>query len=292
MFSTNYIKMKKNLFVEHTPRLIAEVEQQVKLLFDEMSSSLKRERKIYEENLSKLFVQSSPAWRFQMYKMACFHQELLVKESVDQEMSSKLRRMNIPLYYFKKPGLILTFHFGSYRLLLKWLTIHKIPITLVVSRSVKNEQEVHFWNTLKPFLHYESDFNVLDADYPNVLFKIRKALVKGHYVVLFIDGNRGAMKHTNKFKFGDLSLKIPTTIAEMAYKFNIPVYPMWSKREQGGIQFFLHDSAFSFNNICEFKNSRRDAGIKCFENIFQIFNDDFIANPWQWECCFYLADFM
>src|SRR5690606_330616 len=83
-----------------------------------------------------------------------------------------------------RPGIIATFHLGSYRFLNLVLASARLKLALLVSTSVLGREE-HHW-----VCRYAS-LMVLDAEDPAVIVQIIRALKNEYTLVVYVDGNTG-----------------------------------------------------------------------------------------------------
>ena len=137
----------------------------------------------------------------------------------------------------EKPGIICTFHTGSYRLINYLLHLSGVPLALLIGQYAHDNQREVFadlvgkagQNTAAPA------FSILNATDPKVLFKIKQRLQEGTSVLTYIDGYQGthSLDSRNSLKVHFLAQHqlVKKGLPYIAYKFNVPIYPVICFRE-------------------------------------------------------------
>lgn len=138
-------------------------------------------------------------------------------------------------------GIIATFHFGAYQLINYLLARNDIPFALLVSERV-----VETWNTRNdPLLatldeaRAQGRFVLLNANDPKSVRKMYRLAAKGYYLVAYIDGLEGvedkfSLKLENISFLGG-NITVPITIARLATRLVLPVYPMLALRTKKSV---------------------------------------------------------
>jgi lauroyl/myristoyl acyltransferase len=127
-----------------------------------------------------------------------------------------------------RPGIIATFHLGSYRFLNLVLASARLKLALLVSTSVLGREE-HHWVYQYPSLM------VLDAEDPAVSLQIIRALKNEYTLVVYVDGNTGTgqgRKNNLHVPFLAGHLHVRQGFPLLAHVSNVPIYPFW--HHQGG----------------------------------------------------------
>jgi len=124
-----------------------------------------------------------------------------------------------------KPGLLITFHFGPYRLLPRLLITAGHKVALVASSNII--QREHAWYN-KEIQRSDMDNDTLtciDASNPNCLRSILNALLKEkRSVILFIDADEGLGEGDyNKIQLFQGFVYWRTNIFKLAERFNIQI---------------------------------------------------------------------
>lgn len=135
----------------------------------------------------------------------------------------------------QRPGIILTFHTGAYRVLPRLLCELGFNIALLVSSKVRAEQMgmMHTQHSgLQQIDAKTGDFILLDAEQESSLLQVRKALRDGYHVLVYADGNTGSRSLQKESR---QTLCIPlykgkiiqrTAMAVLSYRWQVPIYPM------------------------------------------------------------------
>lgn len=269
----------RKLIYRHTD--FADLRAQVSRHLSDPSSSMVREWNRFESNICAHFKDRDAHWRLWQYEQALLNQALAIRESSCPILEQKLRSSPIPDGYLDSTGIVATFHSGSYRALGKWLVLSGHRVKLLVSARVKQQQHALFGREISSSLSRDGDFGVLDAEEPMVTFKIRRALAEGYMVLIYLDGNVGRRdRHTVSVPLmqGHISLRMGAT--DLARIFKVPIYPIYSKRTRGSIEFVLHDPL----------RDLRDPQ-QATEALFSNFADILCDQPFLWENWFFLDEF-
>lgn len=254
---------------------------------DRPESSMLLEWRRFERNITKHFSTREPSWAFWQYEQALFSQALAVVESGCVSLEYMLRKNPVPEGYIGTPGIVGTFHSGSYRVLAKWLVLSGLRVKLVVSSEVKRQQEPLFFREIEACLSHPDDFGVLDAGDPRITFKVRDALSEGFMVLIYLDGNVGhSGRRTVEVPLFDAHIILRQGAADLARIFEVPVYPIFCTRERGGLEYFLFPPV---NPSLECL-----AGLKAGEittDLFYSFLQLVSDRPYLWENWFFMDEF-
>lgn len=283
--------MNHTLFLSYThhdaERCLHRIDDQL----NQPSADLFREWTDFSRHLALVWPGSTPEWRTNQFRLACYHQDLLIQEASCDELTKGLSKLGLPSGYLTKPAIIATFHVGSYRILGQWLALQRIPFSLLVSGAVKEAQEAIYWDTVSPHLRHETDFAVLNADDPGVLFAMRRSLGAGHCILAYLDGNVGGMSQSHLVNLGNLQFRVPLGIGFLAHLMDVPVFPIWTARVPDGLQLLLKAPYLPLQHRSRDKRDYISPAKLCLEMLFDQFFKDLSVAPWQWEGWFYLDDF-
>lgn len=216
------------------------------------------------------------------YRKAIYHQLCTIQEQSCAVLSAEMGRQALPTTLSRRPGIMATFHLGSYRLIGKWLAMQGIPFVLLVTKQVKNEQETLYRDVLRPYDPQRARFVLLDAESPRVLLELRKWVANGFFVLIYADGNSGSGrqdKHRSDVQFGKLRLSVRMGIPTIGRLLHLPIYPIYSLRSAGAVQLILHDPL--------------DGGTtpgQVMQRLYAGLYHHATACPEQWEGWFYLQD--
>lgn len=135
-----------------------------------------------------------------------------------------------------RPGIITTFHTGSYRLLGRLLGRHRVPLSLLVSEAVYRGQREQFY---ADFYADDPDrrtpFEVINAERRSALNRMSSSLDSGRNLLIYLDGNVGQQKTIKatssiQVSFLDSQLWVRAGAAGLSYYKNVPIYSIVSTR--------------------------------------------------------------
>lgn len=135
-----------------------------------------------------------------------------------------------------QPGLVCTFHVGSYRLIGRMLVEAGVPLAIVLAKSVLDGQQ-HILQRQAGHIGRGSDseLQLIDAESPGALFAMRRALAKGLNLLVYVDGNTGAgggvqAANTLELPFLQSHIRVRKGVAALAVKTQAPIYHLYGSR--------------------------------------------------------------
>lgn len=143
----------------------------------------------------------------------------------------------LPLRLKEKPGIICTFHTGSYRLINYLLHRAAVPLAVLIGEQAHREQSQIFQELVKDFGNgdYSTPLDILAANDPKILLNIKSHLQMGKSIVTYMDGHQGAQAfntdNTVRMDFLAQHQLVRKGIPYMAYRFNVPIYPVMCFRD-------------------------------------------------------------
>lgn len=189
-----------------------------------------------------------------------------------------------------RPGIIATYHSGSYRLLNLCLLRAGIPLVLIVSKDVAlREQQLMLQRVrdMQGQTPHSPQLILLEAEDPLVLRKVVRLIGQGYHLSIYVDGNTGvtdpAKARMLAVPFLSGQLRVRQGIGAISYLANVPIYPVISRVEQGNSRF-----AFA-PPVLRAPNTGREEYVQAATRTLY----DFLAThvyqyPGQWECWHYL----
>lgn len=128
-------------------------------------------------------------------------------------------------------GIICTFHTGSYRIINHYLLKNKVTFSLVAAKSVLESQAKEL-ERLHELLYLKDSpmFNIIDAEEPNSMFQMIKAIKRGEKLVFYIDGNTGVQLKDEKdntfcsIRFLNQGLYARKGIGYLSYITKTPIF--------------------------------------------------------------------
>lgn len=191
-------------------------------------------------------------------------------------------------WYTLTPGIITTFHYGYYRRLPFLLLSSDIPICILVSQTVKEEQEKYY----QAILGEERSTRILFAvaEDPKLFFQIRSLLDRGYHILCYVDGGKGLGKtelqtHAMSMDFLHCKLWIRTGFAHIAYLSAVPIYAAWECMDSNSNGEFKPTIYRPLAN-----DSRTNFVYRCVHALYADFARSLRSRPFAWENLFYLQD--
>lgn len=141
-------------------------------------------------------------------------------------------------------GILITFHYGPYRLLPKLLVQMGYQVTLLVSGAVLEREIEHYRLELEDAGMLQDQLECIDANQANSLRHILRAIKNKRLVLLFLDADEGVGKE--EVGIGEHKLAVPfgshffywrTNIFKLACRFGIPVHCTFMKRANSPVQW-------------------------------------------------------
>jgi lauroyl/myristoyl acyltransferase len=214
---------------------------------------------------------------------------------IDLEVENNLKVNNYSLINLEElknnSFIICTFHIGSYRIINQYLAKHKIPFSLVISKNVIDTQGIQIKDSFSQYTQKENnDLELIDAELPNSLFKMTKAIKNGKSLVIYIDGNLGSgndtLNNENHFEINFLnkSIFVRRGIGLLATITKKPVLPVISYRDHNNFNILnFYKPVISNENLD--RNSNAKYIIKELYKKAEIIIREY---PEQWEGWLYL----
>ena len=144
---------------------------------------------------------------------------------------------DLPVRLNEKPGIICTFHTGSYRLINYLLHRAAVPLAVLIGEQAQREQGAFIRQLVTDFRRVgrPTPLDILSANDPKILFNIKTQLQMGKSVVTYMDGYQGAQalnrENTVRLDFLAQHQLVRKGIPYMAYRFNVPIYPVMCFRD-------------------------------------------------------------
>lgn len=227
----------------------------------------------------------------QAFKEVCLHQHLSWKDLHNEQQEEQPTISGIEPSFIEsvkaRPGVICTYHLGSYRMINKVLSDAEIRFSLLVNANVfeeESKQEVSGG--------FVRDFDLIDAEQPTALLKMMRALKKGESLLVYLDGNTGVNSGKEKHvvvEFMAGRLWVRKGIAVLAQLMQCPIYPLSCLRTS------LYSLAYSTAEaIIPPKDKQPDPLFvqRTMQTLYKQLEEIVYTQPFQWECWLYLHQFM
>jgi len=141
-------------------------------------------------------------------------------------------------------GILITFHYGPYRLLPKLLVQMGYHVTLLVSGAVLERELNYYRSELEDAGLLQDQLECIDANQANSLRHILRAFKNKRLVLMFLDADEGVGKeeegigeHKLAVPFGSHFFYWRTNIFKLACRFEIPVHCTYMKRANNPVQW-------------------------------------------------------
>lgn len=194
-----------------------------------------------------------------------------------------------------RPGIICTFHTGSYRFLNLLLAKAGVPISLLVAGDALEQELQAFANRFAPAarqLGIAPDLEFINASLPNSLIRMARAAKRGRCLLVYLDGNTGAGMHDEKpgnlltvpFCAGQMRVRKGTAV--LAHRLGLPIYPMICTREPTGLtaenshrlHYRLHKALLPLPDEREAEFAAR-----AIPHLYAALQEVASGHPYEWE---------
>lgn len=185
-------------------------------------------------------------------------------------------------------GILLTFHYGPYRLLPRYLVAMGHKVTLLVSKDVMEREAARYRQELNAMGLPKDCFECLDAHDPMALRKICQSVNSKRVVLVFLDANESLATNSDKDLEGKIRISFGAhyfywriNMLKLAQRFGIPVsvihmeqqgntdYPIWQMRDPV--------------SVLSAADKRQEALLRAFSVLKQTF-EEMIRKDWTaWE---------
>lgn len=226
----------------------------------------------------------------QAFKEVCLHQHLSWKD-LHNEQQEEQPAISVEPSFFEsiiaRPGVICTYHLGSYRMINKLLSKAEIPFSLLVNANVFEEESKQ--NAGGGFVR---DFDLIDAEQPTALLKMMRALKNGKNLLVYIDGNTGVNSGKENHVAVDFMagrLWVRKGIAVLAQLMQCPIYPIFCLRTSS------HSLTYSTAEVIVPPTDKRPNPLfvqRTMQKLYTQLEKTLHTHPFQWECWLYLHQFM
>lgn len=173
-------------------------------------------------------------------------EDLPIKQGVLANLTSYIQQIK------GEPGFVATFHTGSYRLLSRVMYMQGLNVAVVMSREILDEQGEHLF-AQHADMENVGALQLIDADAGNSLLKMLVALRDGYHIVIYMDGNHGAVpardeSENEEVPFFNCHLLVRKGLAVLSYKRNIPIYPIFSSLDDADETYYQSYPTISPDN--------------------------------------------
>lgn len=243
-------------------------------------------------NLWHFYPQASPNEYPRLYgEVLAMQRQAYLRHPIKELLDGDIGSLNETLARVKRsPGIICTYHTGAYRQICWLLAQAEIPYTLLLSAAaIKRESR----ELQREYLQLSAPsgpegFHLLDAERPNVIREMCRALARGHNIVVYVDGNTGAADKNSRnlmeIPFLNGRLQVRKGIASLSHISRKPIYPILNSGGQNG-NSALSPSAPLWPTLNE---SRADYEVRVTSRLYALLAGYVNIRPGDWECWRYL----
>ncbi|GAA4792240.1 hypothetical protein GCM10023231_20240 [Olivibacter ginsenosidimutans] len=191
----------------------------------------------------------------------------------------------------ERPGIICTFHSGSFRMIGHYLAKNGIPFVLLVSKNGLQQENELVNRKYDERQRQMLGFDLIDANDRNSVLKISRELRNGKSILIYMDGNTGAGDETASHNllsvpFLNQRIRARAGAAFISYLASVPIYPVISTR-----QWTLVPCLDFFPPILPDKEMDRQVFVKkAVSHIYNYLEKAVKQKPWQWEAWLYLHE--
>ncbi|WP_257667201.1 hypothetical protein [Parapedobacter tibetensis] len=189
-----------------------------------------------------------------------------------------------------QPGIICTFHAGSYRLISYLLARQRIPFALLMAHRAHAKQGADFqrrFDDLRKRHGLSDALPIIDAEQPTAVWKITRLLKQGYHLLVYVDGYTGLPVAGNgklqNIPFLGQHLYVRKGAAFLAHKLRVPLHPVFCMRLENGDIRVMADPSLGFPEA-----PPQLAVEWAITHIFCRFSNHLLHSPGQWENWFFL----
>lgn len=245
------------------------------------------------------FLPDYPASRYdELYRQVCANQRQAAddyRQARPEWIASRCLELGGWLARVQaRPGIIATYHTGSYRLLNLCLATAGLPLALLVSAEVAARERQSMLlkqQRLTKDARPDRPLVVLEAEDPHILRKTGRLLAQGYYVVFYVDGNTGAAEgrstHLLQLPFLAGRLNVRQGIPLLSYLAGVPVYPIRCDRQHGVPHFVCADPMVPHPG-----ETRNDYAVRVMAMLYRFLEVALEQDPATWECWRYIQQWV
>nr|WP_315395917.1 hypothetical protein [uncultured Sphingobacterium sp.] len=246
-------------------------------------------RLLWLGNVHSFFPDRSAMDLQQGYNQWLDHKQAFQKLYVKMDLARLTEDLDGAPHVDLKEGIMLTFHYGPYRLVPRYLLAMGYKVTLLVSADVLLREETAYRQELGIMGLSNDYFECLDAQNPMVLRKLCQAVEAKRMVVVFLDAHETLANNADKDREAKLRIAFGahyfywrTNMLILAQRLGMSVSVAHMEvRQHGERQSWQMRTPQIVLSTTE--KNRQDALLKAFEVLQQTFQA-MIAGDWTaWE---------
>ena len=285
--------MKNTPFIIHRDNLIRKYLNESAI---ENNESLYGQYTMVSSNLANYLPEIDPQKHMQLFIRLLIHKQLSKLEQGAEEALTYLTVENLTdekLNYLRnRPAIICTFHTGSYRMINMWLVKRKIPFTLVIGKTILEQEGQDYYSLFSSLKenNREDNFKIIDAENAHVGLQMIRELKQGRVLLLFLDGNSGAGSATVEngnaciVDFLHQQIHTRTGIGYLAHAIQVPVFPVINYRPSWNDVRLLFCEPIS----PDASEDREKFAKRVTQSLYDLVAPIIKKYPEQWEAWLYL----
>lgn len=246
----------------------------------------------FSANVLHFMPNSDPEEHIEAFKQVCLHQHLSWRDMDDCQYEQPLVTGIEDSFIDRlksRPGIICTYHSGSYRLINKILAEADVPFALLVNKTVLQQENDSFQMKFERAApDFSQRLDLIDAEEPTALIKMIRALKSGKNLLVYVDGNTGSSGNVENnvvVDFMEGKLSVRKGIAVLADLVKCPIYPVVCRRVSlNEIHFEVPEAIVPSVNTQRNASHIRQTMQKLYGDLERVLEKD----PFQWECWLYL----
>lgn len=253
---------------------------------------------LFRANVFHLMPGYPPEGHSDLYQKVLATQHLAVQQyhaSTGEAMDRLLSRWKDPLEQIRsQPGIIATFHTGSYRLLSLCLLRSGLPVALVVSGEVagREREQMHQRHREMDGSGYAArPLMILEAEDPLVVRKMCRLVAAGYYLLLYVDGNTGVATDERArsliISFMSGHLRVRQGIGIVSHLAGVPIYPVLTDTVSERTNLILMDTITPAAGM-----DRSSYADQATRQLYQHLEQSVRQSPGSWECWRYVHQWM
>ncbi len=185
----------------------------------------------FSSSLNRFF----PGWplqkHYRYYRKALKTQDMQLSKSFEKRFLKEDFRPEGLFKRLTKPGIILSFHFGPYRLLPMWLMKAGIRFTMVVEQRIAARFGQEYERLYRRICGRDpkGHFELMIAEDRQCLRRMKARLAEGHFILIFADGYSGTQRHMKRagiLEAGGQHLFMRMGYLDFSNLFEVPIYPV------------------------------------------------------------------
>lgn len=246
----------------------------------------------FSANVLHFMPNSNPEEHIGAFKQVCLHQHLSWRD-VDDRQNERPFVTGIDESFIdrlkNRPGIICTYHSGSYRLINKLLAEGGVPFALLVNKTVLQQEKDSFQNKFERAApDFPRKLDLIDAEESTALIKMIRALRSGKNLLVYADGNTGSSGNKENNVFVDFmagKLSVRKGLAVLSDLTRSPIYPVVCRRKAlNEIHFEVLETILPSLTTQGNASYIQQTMQKLYRNLEGVLKKD----PFQWECWLYL----